>query len=199
MTDQSSFEELITSLPLLEDLTIDNSYHKSGLEHLTISNQHLKSLKLRKMNEESDMIKVVTIKSVPNLVSFCYKGNINCNISIESTNLLNGEFVISDHHHKYDTNWFMSMLSFFMNLNCSWNIVTLRLSDKALVMPDNCKRLCRSPLAKWKHVRVITRSYIGIASRLVMGCLARKLSLKDVVMWILPSMETLSFNGKDIC
>uniref|UniRef100_A0A803QUT3 Uncharacterized protein n=1 Tax=Cannabis sativa TaxID=3483 RepID=A0A803QUT3_CANSA len=102
-TTQSSFEDLISNLPLLEDLIFDNSYnYNSGLKHLRISNQHLKSIKLLNVNSENDMIKLITIKSVPKLVSFCCEGNINCNISIESPNILNGKFVIRDIHHNYN-------------------------------------------------------------------------------------------------
>ncbi|XP_030487741.2 probable FBD-associated F-box protein At1g32375 isoform X1 [Cannabis sativa] len=189
MTDQLPVQDLITSLPLLEELTFDNSYCKWQFEHLTISNQHLKSFKLINVNCESKMIKVVTIKASPNLVSFGYEGYINCSISVESPNSLNGKFVFKDHHHNYDTNWFISMIDFFLSLNCSWNSLTLHLSsDKALIMPDNCKRICCSVLSNWKHLRVIMDRYSK----------KRQSNLRDVLMWISPSLETLFVNGEDI-
>ncbi|XP_062089031.1 uncharacterized protein LOC133795593 [Humulus lupulus] len=185
-TDQSSFEDLVSNLPHLENLTLDTKYYKSGLERLKISSQHLKSFKFSNGNY---MIKDVTIKSTPKLTSFCYEGNMNCNISLESPNLLNGKIVIKDYPPNYDTNWFINMINFFLNLNCSWNIVTLHVfSDEALIMPDNCKRICHSPLLNWKHVRVITRTRYTV----------RKSDLRYVLMWISPSLKTLSINGEDI-
>ncbi|KAM6584191.1 hypothetical protein CsatB_011193 [Cannabis sativa] len=189
MTDQSSFEDFILNLPLLEDLTLENVYCMSGLEHLKISNQHLKCFKLRNTHHTGDMVMDFTIKSAPKLVSFYYEGNINCRISLESPNLLNGKFVFDDYHYEYATNWFIGMMNFFLNFNCSWDIVTLHLfSDKAFIMPDNWKRICRSNLLNWKHLRlVITHCYAE-----------RKSDLEDVLIWISPSLKTLSVNGENI-
>ncbi|XP_062091717.1 F-box/LRR-repeat protein At4g14103-like [Humulus lupulus] len=192
--DGSSLDHIISNLPLLENLTLKDCY-KLKLEHceyIKISNQLLKSFNLKNEDakyESYDHGMNVIIESAPKLESFCYEGNINFSIAMESSNLLNGKFVIHDHREKnYDSNWFNSMMIFLLNLNCPWNIVTLHVySDKDLMLSENLKRLYRSPLLKWKHLRVIT------------DCKPKTESdLKDALMWISPSLETLSINEKII-
>ncbi|XP_062078538.1 putative FBD-associated F-box protein At5g53640 isoform X2 [Humulus lupulus] len=125
MPDHSSFEDLISNFPLLENLTLENCYGMLRLGHLKISGQHMKSFNLKSLYKVDNMIKAITIKSAPKLASFYYGGNIDCSISVESSNLLNGKFVLRKDHSKYDTDLFIQMVNFLMNLNCSWNMVTL--------------------------------------------------------------------------
>ncbi|XP_062089018.1 putative F-box/FBD/LRR-repeat protein At4g13965 [Humulus lupulus] len=184
--DPSSLEYLISNLPLLEDLTLENCYELK-LEHIKILNQQLKSFHLKNKDAKYDHGMNIIIESAPKLTTFCYEGNVNLSISTKSSNLLNGKFVISNLHENYDPNWFTSMMIFLLNLNCSWNIVTLHVhSDKDLILSENFKKICRSPLLNWKHLRVITDKP------------ERESNLKDSLMWISPSLETLSINGKVI-
>ncbi|XP_062091716.1 F-box/FBD/LRR-repeat protein At2g26030-like [Humulus lupulus] len=186
--DPSSLEYLISNLPLLEILTLKNS-HILKLEHIKISNQRLRSLNLKnRWYTKDDYEMNVIIESAPQLVSFCYEGNINFSISTESSNLLNGKFIILPQHDNYDANWFTSLMNFLLNLNCSWNIVTLHvMSDKVIILPKKFKRMCQSPLLNWKHLSVITDQKPE-----------RESDLEDVLIWISLSLETLSINGKII-
>ncbi|PON68669.1 F-box domain containing protein [Trema orientale] len=73
---------------------------------------------------------------------------------MESPNLLNGSFEINEWHENYDANWYINLMNFLLNLNCSWNIVSLHvLSEKALMLPENLRRICRSPFLNWKHLK----------------------------------------------
>ncbi|KAM6576167.1 hypothetical protein CsatB_028004 [Cannabis sativa] len=58
----------------------------------------------------------------------------------------------------------------------------------ALIWPEKLKRVCRSPLLNWKHLKVIT-DY---------GNPERISDLKESLMWISPSLETLSINKMQI-
>ncbi|KAM6570493.1 hypothetical protein CsatB_018478 [Cannabis sativa] len=81
------------------------------------------------------------------------------------------------------------MMNFLMNLNCSWNMVTLQVDTaEALIFPKNLKRMFGNlkivspfPLVNWDHLRVFTK------------CKPEKESeLRDVLLWIFPSLKTLS-------
>ncbi|XP_062089016.1 F-box/LRR-repeat protein At3g26922-like [Humulus lupulus] len=186
--NMSSLEYIISNLPLLENLTLKD-YYKLKLEQcerIKISNQQLKSFNLKNGNAKYDHGMNVIIESAPKLTSFCYEGNINFTIAMESSHSLNGIFLIRNLHENYDSNWFNSIMIFLLNLNCSWNIVILHVhSEKDLILSDNFKRICRSPLLNWKHLRVNTT------------CKPKNMSdLKDALMWISPSLETLSINEK---
>uniref|UniRef100_A0A803R4L4 Uncharacterized protein n=1 Tax=Cannabis sativa TaxID=3483 RepID=A0A803R4L4_CANSA len=164
--------------------SVGNSF---DLDHLKITSQYLKSFNFK----YSDMINVVTIESALDLDYFSYEGYINCRISIDSFNLLNGKIVIFEQQENYDTNWFTNMMKFLSNLNCSWNIVSLHVrKDKALILPENFKTICPSPLLNWKHLRVVISEYRKPYMKV--------LDLKDSLMWMSSSLETLSINGKDV-
>ncbi|KAM6594850.1 hypothetical protein CsatA_002553 [Cannabis sativa] len=92
-------------------------------------------------------------------------------------------------HENYDGDWFINMMNFLMNLNCSWNMVTLQVDTaEALIFPKNLKRMFGNlkivspfPLVNWDHLRVFTK------------CKPEKESeLRDVLLWIFPSLKTLS-------
>ncbi|XP_062091722.1 FBD-associated F-box protein At2g26860-like isoform X2 [Humulus lupulus] len=129
--DTSLLEYVISKLPLLENLTLKNCYYLK-VEHIKISNQQLKILNLKnKYSYEKDYGMNFIIESAPKLVSVCYEGNTNFSITMEPSNLLKGKFVILKQHENYDANWFTKMMNLFLNLNCSWNVVTLHVpSDK---------------------------------------------------------------------
>ncbi|XP_060965774.1 F-box/LRR-repeat protein At3g26922-like [Cannabis sativa] len=184
----SSLEALISNLPLLENLTLtyDDNFK---LGTLRIWSQHLKSLKISTKINDVGMMKV-TIESAPKLAYISYEGNTNFSISMESSNSLNGKIVIRwiEEQGDYNRNWFTNMRNFLVNLNCSWNIVTLHVPTyKARIRPENLKKTCHYPLLNWKHLRVITDLKPE-----------RMYDLKDALLWILPSLETLSINGNDI-
>ncbi|KAM6570527.1 hypothetical protein CsatB_018512 [Cannabis sativa] len=178
MNDSSSVEYLISNLPLLENFTLED-YNKSvGLKHIKISSQSLKRFKLISKDEM-----IVILESTPKLGSFWYKGNINFSISmVESSNLLNGTFKILDLPENYDGNWFVSLMNFFVNLNIPWNTISLHVdSVEALIFPKYMKRICRSPLVNWEHITVFTRCNPE-----------RELELRNALLWISPSLKTLS-------
>ncbi|PON68672.1 F-box domain containing protein [Trema orientale] len=178
VADQS-LEDLISKLPLLENLTL---IHWDSSEHIKISSQHLKSFHLKNISE--DEVKV-TIGLAPNLASFCYEGGINLSISMDqSPNLLNGNFVIDESPVHYDGDWYNDLMNFLSNLNCSWNIVSLQVSsDEALILPEKLRRVCRSPSLSWKHLKVMTT------------CEPKsELDLREALLWFSPSLETLSIN-----
>uniref|UniRef100_A0A803PYY1 F-box domain-containing protein n=1 Tax=Cannabis sativa TaxID=3483 RepID=A0A803PYY1_CANSA len=182
-----SLECLISTLPLLENLTLKDCY-KVKLEHIKISNQQLKSFNLKNRCTKYDYGMNIIIEFAPKLESFSYEGHTNFGISMESSNLLNGKFVIHNLHENYDANGFISMMNFLLNLNCSWNIVTLHVpSFKVLIMPEYLKRICHSSLLNWKHLKINS------------DCkLVRESDLKDNLLRISSSLETLYINEKDI-
>ncbi|XP_062115755.1 putative F-box/LRR-repeat protein At4g15060 [Humulus lupulus] len=182
--DESSLEYFISNLPLLENLTLSNWY-EFRLDRIKISSQHLKRFNLDNsasyIDDDDEM--TVIIESAPKLESFCYKGSIKLSISmVESTNLLNGTFIILKRQQNYDANWFINMMNFLLNLNCSWNTVSLHVgSVEALIVPESVKRVCRSPLVYWEHLKVFTECKPE-----------RESALRDALLWISPSLKTLS-------
>ncbi|XP_062084219.1 F-box protein At5g03100-like [Humulus lupulus] len=182
-----SLEYLISTLPHLENLTLKDCF-KVKLEQIKISNQQLTSFTLKNRCIKYDFGMNVIIESAPKLASFCYEGNTNFSISMKSSNLLNGKFVIHNVHENYDANGFFCMMNFLLNLNCSWNIVTLHVpTDKVFIMPEYLKRICHPSLLKWKHLRVMIDCKSEIVS-----------NLKDALLRISPSLETLCINEKDM-
>ncbi|KAM6570530.1 hypothetical protein CsatB_018515 [Cannabis sativa] len=177
MSESSLVEYVISNLPLLENLALEYS-HKVGLEHIKISNQHLKTFKLIWLSQDEI---IVVIESAPKLESFWYNGYINISISmVESSNLLNGTFIILDEPENYDENWFLSLMNFFSNLNCPWNMISLHVdSPEVLIFPEYMKRVCHSPLVNWENIRVLIQ-----CNR------ERELELKDSLLWISPSLKT---------
>uniref|UniRef100_A0A803QX17 F-box domain-containing protein n=1 Tax=Cannabis sativa TaxID=3483 RepID=A0A803QX17_CANSA len=175
----SSLEYLISNFHQLENLTLCDLVLLRS-KHLKISNHHLKSLKLRFISPFKDETKVII--EAPKLVSFCYEGHINHNISIGSSNLLNGKFIILNHYKKYDAKWFIDMMIFLVNLNCSMNIVSLHIdSEKAFIFPQKMKKICRTPLVNWEHLRVFTKCKLEMES-----------TLRDALLWISPSLKSLT-------
>uniref|UniRef100_A0A803P650 F-box domain-containing protein n=1 Tax=Cannabis sativa TaxID=3483 RepID=A0A803P650_CANSA len=128
MKESLLLENLISNLPQLENLTLCDS-KVLQLKNLKILNHHLKSLKLRFSNITlEDEPKVIVEAS--KLESFCYEGNMKHSVSIVSSNLLNGKFIILNQSKNYDTNWFVGMMNFFAKLNCSWNKVNLHIDSE---------------------------------------------------------------------
>ncbi|XP_062118275.1 F-box/FBD/LRR-repeat protein At1g16930-like [Humulus lupulus] len=186
MEESPPLEYLISSLPLLEDLTLTNEYGLS-LKRIKISSQHLKSFKLNNCIF-NDKVSVI-IESAPKLESFYYRGDINFAISMDSSsNLLNGTFKIFNWLVNYDEIWFIKMINFLLNLNCSWSVISLQVnSENALILPEDLKRICRSPLVNWEHLRVLTTCKPE-----------RESDLRESLQWISPSLKTLSI-AKGTC
>ncbi|XP_062115760.1 uncharacterized protein LOC133829933 [Humulus lupulus] len=184
MEDSSSLEYLISNLPLLEDLAFSNG-RNWALKHIKISSKHLKRVIV---TNPFDNEMTVIIKSAPNLASLYYVGNIKFSVSMEPSNLLNGTFVILKQQENYDTDWFINLMNFLLNLNCSWNKIRLHVdSVEALILPKYLKRICRSPLVTLNHLRVFTECKPEKEKELV---------LKDVLRWISPSLKTLFIGEK---
>ncbi|XP_060965775.1 F-box/FBD/LRR-repeat protein At3g26920-like [Cannabis sativa] len=188
----SSFEALISNIPLVENLALSCNSSKS--EHLKISSQHLKCFDFenRCYSYNGGEMKVVTIESAPKLAYISYQGNLNFKVSMESSSLVNGKIIILDARIDYDTKWFIDLLNFFVNLSYSWNTVTLKVCNyESLIWPENLpknlKNLFRYPLVSWKHLEVFT-NYDP----------EKESDLKEALMWISPSLETLSINEKVI-
>ncbi|KAM6576165.1 hypothetical protein CsatB_028002 [Cannabis sativa] len=194
-----SLHDLISSSPLLENLTLNFCYNYNN--NFKISGQNLKSFIFKNccLNKKRMKSKIkVTIESTPKLEYFYYEGHIDLNMSIEPSNSLNGKIVLfeKDHHvyEGYDAVWFTDLLNFLLNLNCSWNTVSLHAKNfESLTWPEKLKKVCRSPLLKWKHLKVnIEYGYAFGVSR------KKILALKDSLLWISPSLETLSIDGRKI-
>ncbi|XP_060967092.1 putative F-box/LRR-repeat protein At4g15060 [Cannabis sativa] len=188
--EPSSLEYLISSLPLLENLTLGN-WGKKNLDHIKISSQHLKSFNV---NNYADAMTVI-IEWAPQLASFYYTGDLHFRMSMVSSNSLNGTFEIAK-YEDYNGDWFINMMNFLTSLNCSWNMVTLHVDRaKALIFPKNLKRMfenwkctCRFPMVNWEHLRVFTE------------CKGEEESeLRDALMWIFPSLKTLSIGERRSC
>ncbi|XP_060967097.1 FBD-associated F-box protein At5g56370-like [Cannabis sativa] len=180
--ESPSLEYLISNLHQLENLTLASS-NVLPLRHLKISNHHLKSLRLRFTSFIKDVRRLRrVIIEAPKLASFRYKGNIYSSISIQSSNLLDGNFIIVDPFKKYDSDWFIDMMNFLVNLNCSWNMLSMHIdSEKALIFPEKMKNICRSPLVNLEHLRVFTNRK-----------LEKKSHLKESMLWACPSLMVIS-------
>ncbi|XP_030493106.2 FBD-associated F-box protein At3g52670 [Cannabis sativa] len=178
MNESSSLENLIPNLPLLENLTLGNM-RGGNLKDIKILSQNMKSFNV---NNRYDGEMTVVIEWAPKLASFSYTGNINFCITMESSNFLNGTFEILKIENNFEDDWFISMIEFLLNLNCSWNMVTLHV-DKAepLIGLINLKIISPLPLVNWEHLRVLTKCK-----------LEKESELRDALRWIFPSLKTIS-------
>ncbi|KAM6576910.1 hypothetical protein CsatB_028747 [Cannabis sativa] len=184
-----SLNALISQIPLLENLTLVTK--EKYKDHVKISGQQLKSFNF--MNCYFGPCNI-TIGTAPEFEYFCYEGYIDLSISIKPSNSLSGKIVIfegdNDGYEDYDANWFTDMSNFLLNLNCSWNTFSLHVEKyESLIWPEKLKRICRgSPLLNWKHLKVYTNySNPEIIS-----------DLKESLLWLSPSLQTLSINKKHI-
>ncbi|KAM6570491.1 hypothetical protein CsatB_018476 [Cannabis sativa] len=182
--ESSSLEYLISSLPLLENFTLGNC-EKNNLGHIKILSQHMKSFNV---NNHNDVMNVMN-KSPPQLALFSYTGDLQFSITMESSNSLNGTFKIAT-SEDYNGDWFIYMMNFLTNLNCSWNMVTLHVDKaKALIFPKHMKGLLEDwnciPMVNWEHLRVITECKEEEESE-----------LRDTLMWIFPSLKKLSIEKR---
>ncbi|KAM6596081.1 hypothetical protein CsatA_006605 [Cannabis sativa] len=183
-----SLSALISQIPLLENLTLVTK--EKYKDHVKISGQ-LKSFNFMKCYFGPCNI---TIGTAPEFEYFCYEGYIDLSISIKPSNSLSGKIVIfegdNDGYEDYDANWFTDMLNFLLNLNCSWNTLSLHVEKyESLIWPEKLKRICRgSPLLNSKHLKVYTNSSNP----------ERISDLKESLLWLSPSLQTLSINKKHI-
>uniref|UniRef100_A0A803R388 Uncharacterized protein n=1 Tax=Cannabis sativa TaxID=3483 RepID=A0A803R388_CANSA len=81
----------------------------------------------------------------------------------------------------------MTMTISSCSLSYSWNFVELYVGDDKLIWPENLpknlKNLIRYPLVNWKHLRLNIHFKLKYES-----------DLKETLMWISPSLESLSIN-----
>ncbi|PON68683.1 F-box domain containing protein [Trema orientale] len=179
--DDQSLEDLIFGLPLLECLTISASPY--CLKHFRICGQHLRSIRLEKSYDDG-LVKVTI--DAPNLVSLCYKGDTKFGISMNAVrdNILSGHIIINDDvtDGKYDTNWYINLITFLSNINFSWKTtVSLHVySEEALIFPENLRKICRSPWPNLKHMKIMTYRPSE-----------KKADLKVSLYWVSPALETL--------
>ncbi|PON36360.1 F-box domain containing protein [Trema orientale] len=122
MLDDESLEDLICGFPLLESLAL---YHCFDVKHIRIYGQHLKSIRLDKYYEAGQKYPQFTIEA-PNLVSFYYKGNLKCGISMKKLdNILIAHIVIKGPYQGqqdyYDRDWYINLMRFLLKINFSWN------------------------------------------------------------------------------
>ncbi|PON66845.1 F-box domain containing protein, partial [Trema orientale] len=153
MLDDESLVDLVsTGFPLLESLTL---YHRFDTKHIKICGQHLKSISLEKYYDPRLEYPEFTIEA-PNLVSFHYKGNIQCGISMkELDNILNAHIIIEELFAGYGRDWYISLITFLSKINFSWNTtVSLHVySEEALIIPRNLRKNCSSPWPNLKHLK----------------------------------------------
>ncbi|XP_060964945.1 F-box/LRR-repeat protein At3g26922-like [Cannabis sativa] len=189
--DMLSFDALISNIPPIENLTLRSCNTKK--KHLKISSQHLKFFHFHQSCSNDCHLNKVTIESAPKLAYICYEGSPNFCISMKSSSSINGKIEIRGYWQgNYGIKEFIGVLNFLVNLSYSWNIVELFVgTEKALIwpinLPKNLKNLFRYPLLNWKRLRVIT--YVMPEN---------ESDLKEALMWISPSLESLSFNKKVI-
>ncbi|XP_024017885.1 F-box/FBD/LRR-repeat protein At2g04230 [Morus notabilis] len=177
LTDQW-LEDLIPQLPLLESLRLTNCY---GLQHMKIWNQHLKDFVLsvdRRLGSLEASI------DTPNLVSFSYCGYKMFKISINAPNLLDAYINFPAYPRmNYNIEWYTSLIKFLSVFNGSKKVCVFSFHEKALIIPDEVKKICSSPLPDLKHMKVQTAT----GSRL-----HGKVMLRKSLLWIAPSnLETL--------
>ncbi|PON68678.1 F-box domain containing protein [Trema orientale] len=119
--NSKSLEDLICGLPLLESLTSDLHFELT-LKHIRICGQHLKSIRLD-IDDCGQENPEVTIEA-PNLISFYYRGDIMCGISMNAPdNLLDVQIVIEEGYssgQKYDRDWYINLIMFLSNFIFSW-------------------------------------------------------------------------------
>ncbi|KAM6576437.1 hypothetical protein CsatB_028274 [Cannabis sativa] len=191
------FEALTSNIPPIENFTL-KFCDTLKIEHLKISSQHLKFFHFEhfehfeERNFNNCHLKSVTIESAPKLTYICYEGTPSFNISIKShSSILNGKIVIDmfwNWKRNYDIEGFIDLMNILVNLSYSWNFVELYVGDdKELIWPENLpknlKNLIRYPLVNWKHLRLNIHFKLKYES-----------DLKETLMWISPSLESLSIN-----
>ncbi|EXB55871.1 Putative FBD-associated F-box protein [Morus notabilis] len=166
-----SLEAIISKLPLLEDLSLR---HCDLLRHFKISSKSLKSFTFAKFSR----VEVNATLETPNLVSFCYTGDMKFGVSMALPNdsLMNGHIKINDCIIYEASNLYNKMIKFLSSINFSWNILTLEVRSEEL------RKTCGSPLTKIRHLKVKTLLRLN-----------KKTSsdLRDSLHWASPDLETL--------
>ncbi|KAL5574195.1 hypothetical protein UlMin_023792 [Ulmus minor] len=174
-------EDIIVRIPLLESLSLCNF---TQLEHVEICSQHLKHLVFR---GDRCCSGVENIVDTPNLVSFIFEGHLLSEFSMikRRPNVLNADIKLFS-PHAYDTRWYFNLLDFLANFDCS-NTLNLKVyTEEALIFPDKFRKRCYTPLPTLKHMKVI-----------LINCLIlNKSNLRDTLLWISPSLETLLIEQK---
>ncbi|PON32563.1 F-box domain containing protein, partial [Trema orientale] len=118
MLDDESLEDLVYGFPLLESLTL---YHCFDVKNIKICGQHLKSISLEKYYDPGQEYPEFTIEK-PNLVSFHFKGDIQCGISMkELDNILNVHIIIEGPFEGYERDWYINLITFLSKINFSGN------------------------------------------------------------------------------
>ncbi|KAM6553805.1 hypothetical protein CsatB_014567 [Cannabis sativa] len=186
------FEALTSNIPPIKNLIL-RMCNTLKTKHLRISSQHLKFFHFEERRINDCHLKSVTIEFAPKLTYICYEGTPSFNISIKSPSLiLNGKIVIDkfwNWKRNYDMEGFIDLMNILVNLSYSWNFVELYVgTDKEFISPENLpknlKNLIRYPLVNWKHLT------LNIHYKLMKN----ELDWKETLMWISPSLESLSIN-----
>ncbi|GMN64164.1 hypothetical protein TIFTF001_033228 [Ficus carica] len=170
LTDQW-FKVLIPQLPHLESLKLKDCY---GFQHIKIWNQNLRNFDFT-LHSQWDSPEATI--DAPNLAYFCYTGYSLLKISVNAPNLLDIYIEVTDHIRKtYDVAWYTCLIEFLSEFNSSKNVSVFCCNEKALIIPDELKKMHSSPLPDLKHMKVKTGSRPF-----------RKAMLQKSLLWIAPS------------
>lgn len=169
LTDQW-IEDLIPQLPFLESLELKDC---CGLQRVKIWNQHLKSFVFTLRGRWDSLEATI---DTPNLFSFSYSGNSMFKISVNAPNLADVAIRVPDYPRKtYDEDWYASLIKFLSEFNGSKKIYIFSCNEKALIIPDEVKKMYSTPLPDLEHVKVQTG-----------GRPFRKVMLRKSLLWIAP-------------
>ncbi|PON72025.1 hypothetical protein PanWU01x14_068670 [Parasponia andersonii] len=104
------------------------------------------------------------------------------NLSMKVPNLLKANVILISSATTYnDLSWYIDLLNFLSNFDCSPNLCLSALSKQALIFPNVLKKACRAPLPTLNLLKVKTR-----------GLLLGNCHLMKSLLWATPSVETLS-------
>ncbi|KAF3443841.1 hypothetical protein FNV43_RR13531 [Rhamnella rubrinervis] len=168
-------EDQISRLPLVERLTLDDCI---GLGHFSIHSISLKSLVI----DIYDTIEATF--STPNLVRFRYNFHEESIISIDAPKLLEAIIDFQLYIYTYGT-WYYDLIRFLSNLSYLKKMTLSTYSEQVIIIPENVRNICRSPLPDLKHMKV------KISKRDYALNKTSELKLRDALLWCAPSVETL--------
>ncbi|GMN28442.1 hypothetical protein TIFTF001_002048 [Ficus carica] len=100
---------------------------------------------------------------------------------MNSPNLLETDLAFYCNTDADSKDWYINLIDFLSYLDCSKSIIIVVPSEEPLVFREKLRKFCRSPLSNLKHLKVRTR-----------GELRRQSDFKDALLWLSPSLETLS-------
>ncbi|XP_010094608.2 F-box/LRR-repeat protein At4g14103 [Morus notabilis] len=175
--DDNWLEGLISRMPLLQSLALDNC---CSLRNIKINCEDLKSLYLRETKECNGENLII---NAPNLLSFTYEGMSMLNLSIDAPKVSQVNILISAEASSkaYDIEWYNNLIDFLSNLDCAETLNIHVCSEKALIFPIESRNVRFSPLPSLKNLKVKTHRPVF-----------RKKKMSESLGWVAPSVQTLS-------